>query len=83
MVGELTGAADLVERAQARAETLGALPAHVVRYTRSLLARSFDIGLDTVLFEEQLAQGVVSTSDDYAEGAAAFFEKRPPRFTGH
>ncbi len=83
MIGELTGGADLVERAQARAEALGALPAHVVRYTRSLLARSFDIGLDTVLFEEQLAQGVVSTSDDYAEGAAAFFEKRPPRFTGH
>ncbi len=83
MVGELAGGADLVERAQTRAEALGMLPAHVVRYTRSLLARSFDIGLDTVLFEEQLAQGVVSTSDDYAEGAAAFFEKRPPRFTGH
>jgi 2-(1,2-epoxy-1,2-dihydrophenyl)acetyl-CoA isomerase len=83
MIGELTGGADLVECAQARAEALAGLPAHVVRYTRSLLARSFDIGLDTVLFEEQLAQGVVSTSDDYAEGATAFFEKRPPRFTGH
>jgi 2-(1,2-epoxy-1,2-dihydrophenyl)acetyl-CoA isomerase len=56
---------------------------HVVRSTRSLLARSFDVGLETALFEEKLAQGVVSTSDDYAEGAAAFFEKRPPRFTGH
>jgi 2-(1,2-epoxy-1,2-dihydrophenyl)acetyl-CoA isomerase len=83
MIGEVTGAADLVERAQARAEALGALPPHVVRYTRSLLARSLDSGLETVLFEEQLAQGVVSTSDDYAEGVAAFFEKRPPRFTGH
>ena len=83
MVSELTDATDLVERAQARAEALAELPAHVVRYTRSLLTRSFDLGLDTVLFEEQLAQGVVSTSDDYAEGAAAFFEKRPPRFTGH
>ena len=83
MIGELASDADLVERAQSRAEALGTLPAHVVRYTRSLLARSYDIGLETVLFEEQLAQGVVSTSDDYAEGAAAFFEKRPPRFTGH
>lgn len=83
MIGELAGGADLVDRAQARAEVLAALPAHVVRYTRTLLARSFDIGLDTVLFEEQLAQGIVSTSDDYAEGAAAFFEKRPPTFTGH
>ncbi|HEY6474828.1 MAG TPA: enoyl-CoA hydratase-related protein [Acidimicrobiales bacterium] len=83
MIGELAGASDLVATAQARAEELGALPAHVVRYTRALLARSFDVGLETVLFEEQLAQGVVSTSDDYAEGAAAFFEKRPPRFTGH
>jgi 2-(1,2-epoxy-1,2-dihydrophenyl)acetyl-CoA isomerase len=83
MIGELAPASDLVATAQARAEELGALPAHVVGYTRALLARSFDIGLETVLFEEQLAQGVVSTSDDYAEGAAAFFEKRPPRFTGH
>jgi 2-(1,2-epoxy-1,2-dihydrophenyl)acetyl-CoA isomerase len=83
MIGELAEEGDLVERAQARAEALGLLPSHVVRYTRSLLTRSFDIGLETVLFEEQLAQGVVSTSNDYAEGATAFFEKRPPRFTGH
>jgi enoyl-CoA hydratase/carnithine racemase len=83
MIGELARAADLVERARARAEALGALPGHVVRSTRPLLARSFDVGLETVLFEEQLAQGVVSTSDDYGEGATAFFEKRPPRFTGH
>jgi 2-(1,2-epoxy-1,2-dihydrophenyl)acetyl-CoA isomerase len=83
MIGELAEESDLVERAQERAEALGMLPSHVVRYTRSLLTRSFDIGLETVLFEEQLAQGVVSTSNDYAEGATAFFEKRPPRFTGH
>ena len=83
MVGELASGSDLVATAQARAEALGALPAHVVRYTRALLARSFDVGLETVLFEEQLAQGVVSTSDDYTEGSAAFFEKRAPRFTGH
>ncbi|HEY1829498.1 MAG TPA: enoyl-CoA hydratase/isomerase family protein [Acidimicrobiales bacterium] len=83
MIGEVIGPAELVERAQQRAEALSALPRHVVRYTRSLLSRSFDIGWETVLFEEQLAQGVVSTSDDYAEGAAAFFERRTPRFTGH
>jgi 2-(1,2-epoxy-1,2-dihydrophenyl)acetyl-CoA isomerase len=83
MIGELAEPTDLVERAQKRAQALGMLPPHVVRYTRSLLVRSFDIGLETVLFEEQLAQGVVSTSTDYVEGATAFFERRPPRFTGH
>jgi 2-(1,2-epoxy-1,2-dihydrophenyl)acetyl-CoA isomerase len=83
MIGEVVAASDLVGRAQERADALSALPSHVVRYTRSLLSRSFDIGWETVLFEEQLAQGVVSTSDDYAEGARAFFERRPPRFTGH
>jgi 2-(1,2-epoxy-1,2-dihydrophenyl)acetyl-CoA isomerase len=83
MIGELVATSDLVGRAQQRAEVLSALPRHVVLYTRSLLSRSFDIGWETVLFEEQLAQGVVSTSDDYAEGARAFFERRSPRFTGH
>jgi enoyl-CoA hydratase/carnithine racemase len=82
MIGEVVNEAELLEVAQDRAETLAALPTHVLGYTKSLLTRSFDVGLDTVLFEERLAQGLVSTSEDYAEGAAAFFERRPARFLG-
>ena len=77
MVGEVVPDDTLVEAAHRRAEALAALPIHVVMYTQSLLARSFDIGLDTVLFEERLAQGVVSTSDDFAEGV-----ERPSSRTG-
>jgi 2-(1,2-epoxy-1,2-dihydrophenyl)acetyl-CoA isomerase len=82
MVGEVVPDDTLIESAHLRAEELAALPTHVVMYTKSLLSRSFDIGLDTVLFEERLAQGVVSTSDDYAEGVNAFLEHRPARFGG-
>ncbi len=59
LIGELVDPSDLVDRAQQRADALSALPRHVVRYTRSMLSRSFDVGWETVLFEEQLAQGVV------------------------
>jgi 2-(1,2-epoxy-1,2-dihydrophenyl)acetyl-CoA isomerase len=56
------------------------MPAATLRYTRALLLRSFDSDLDATLFEERAGQALVSTTPDYAEGAAAFRERRPPRF---
>jgi enoyl-CoA hydratase/carnithine racemase len=45
-----------------------------------MLVRSFELDLETTLFEERAGQGLVGTSADFAEGTAAFLERRPPKF---
>jgi 2-(1,2-epoxy-1,2-dihydrophenyl)acetyl-CoA isomerase len=80
MIGEVVPRGRLDETAMARAAELAALPASTLRYTRTMLLRSFDSDLEATLFEERAGQALVSTTPDYAEGAAAFRERRPPRF---
>jgi len=48
----------------------------------ALLKRALDLDLDTSLTWEALTQEMMIESADHREGLAAFFEKRPPRFTG-
>jgi enoyl-CoA hydratase/carnithine racemase len=45
-----------------------------------MLLRSFELDLESALFEERAGQALISTSPDYAEGMAAFLERRPPRY---
>ncbi|HIY87075.1 MAG TPA: enoyl-CoA hydratase/isomerase family protein, partial [Candidatus Yaniella excrementavium] len=52
--------------------------------SRQLVAAIRDerIGLWESMEQENLAQGQLCSTDDYAEGFAAFQEKRKPNFTG-
>lgn len=50
--------------------------------TKGLIDHSFETPFETHLEREQLAQQACLASDDHREAVAAFFEKRPPRFTG-
>jgi 2-(1,2-epoxy-1,2-dihydrophenyl)acetyl-CoA isomerase len=80
MIGEVVEPAELDAAARARAEQLAALPAATIQFTKSMLLRSFELDLESALFEERAGQALMSTTPDFAEGRAAFLERRPPRF---
>lgn len=68
-------AAELIE------EVLRGSPLSVVAHKR-LLQQSADADLETVFNLEKQSLGVLCTSEDAAEAAKAFVEKRDPRFKG-
>jgi 2-(1,2-epoxy-1,2-dihydrophenyl)acetyl-CoA isomerase len=82
MIGEVAPAASLSDVAGERAAQLVALPPAALGYTKAMLLRTFELDFETALFEERAGQALMSTTADYAEGVAAFRDRRPPRF-GH
>jgi 2-(1,2-epoxy-1,2-dihydrophenyl)acetyl-CoA isomerase len=71
------------EEAAAFARMLAAGPGLAFRLTKQAVARSLDNDLESQLALEARLQGEAGFSRDFAEGIAAFREKRPPRFEGH
>jgi 2-(1,2-epoxy-1,2-dihydrophenyl)acetyl-CoA isomerase len=74
--------ADLAAEAGALATELAAGPTAALGLTKQLIGRSLESSLDDQLDEEARLQAIAAAGDDFAEGVAAFLEKRPPRFTG-
>jgi 2-(1,2-epoxy-1,2-dihydrophenyl)acetyl-CoA isomerase len=68
--------------AAALAARLAQGPALAYRLTKRAVRESLDNGLDAQLDLEAALQREAGFSDDFAEGVAAFREKRPPRFSG-
>jgi 2-(1,2-epoxy-1,2-dihydrophenyl)acetyl-CoA isomerase len=81
-VFEVVEPGKLMERAGAIAAEFASLPTRAIGMTKRLLDHAATSTLDQQLELEAQLQAAAAGSDDFAEGVAAFLEKRDPRFTG-
>lgn len=82
LVNEVVAAHELDARALALARLLASRSATAQAAIKRLVHQGMELPLAAALQLERAALPEILGSDDYAEGLAAFAEKRTPRFTG-
>jgi len=82
LVTQVVGAGELHEAATATAEDLAGGAPLAQRFIKVALDRSSSMTFEQALAFEEQAQATLLGSADLFEGAAAFFQKRPPEFEG-
>jgi 2-(1,2-epoxy-1,2-dihydrophenyl)acetyl-CoA isomerase len=82
LVNRVVPAAALESEAVALVERLAAGPTLAYGRTKALLRAAFEQPFAAQLDAEHAAFRAGTTTADFAEGTAAFLEKRPPRFMG-
>lgn len=80
MVWQVVDDAELMTRAQALADKLAAMPSKALVATRQALDASQALTLSDALTLEAHMQGELGRAHDFAEGVAAFQQKRPAVF---
>jgi 2-(1,2-epoxy-1,2-dihydrophenyl)acetyl-CoA isomerase len=82
LVSEVVEADVLPGRSAELAATYAAAPTRGIGLTKRLFEHAFAASLDDQLALEAALQQEATGTEDFAEGVAAFLEKRPPRFSG-
>ena len=82
LVSEVVPSAELMSAARAMAGRVIGLGPLAIRLAKQALNASANMPLQAGLAFESMIQAVTYESKDKLEGASAFLEKRPPRFTG-
>lgn len=80
LVNRVVAGDELLPQAEKLAARLAAGPAEALAGTKRLLNAAFETSLTEQLHAEQRAFAACGVNPDFAEGLAAFFEKRPARF---
>lgn len=82
MIYQVSEPVALMEAAMNTAKSLAAMPTRGLGLTKRALNASIGMCLDTQLDTEEELQRLAGQTRDFAEGVAAFKEKRKPVFTG-
>ncbi len=82
LVDEVTAAGGALDRALEFADELAAKAPLALGLAKLVINACVNADLATGRNLERLGQSVLKTSEDHAEGARAFVEKRPPEFKG-
>jgi len=82
MVYKVIDDANFASECFAVAENLAQMPTKGLFFTKLALTHSMDRSLEEQLREEEILQQKAGATADYAEGIAAFLEKRKPVFKG-
>jgi 2-(1,2-epoxy-1,2-dihydrophenyl)acetyl-CoA isomerase len=82
LVNHVVPAADLERETHVLARRIADGPPRALAAAKALLDRAWSLDLESALHWEALTQGAMIAAADHREGLRAFFEKRPPRFTG-
>ena len=80
MIWRCVADAELKDSTLALAQRLALMPARALAATRRLLDDAVAMDFDDALSQEARVQGEMSQAGDFAEGVAAFLQKRPPVF---
>ena len=82
LVNRVVPAAELETTVRALAAKIAAGPPLALRLDKQMLNRAASTDLASALEAEAFSQGLAIASEDHQEGVSAFFDKRPPKFTG-
>lgn len=82
LINRVVADESLEEETRKFAERLAQAPTRAVAITKRLMVQSFARDLPSALEAEAQGQSAAGKTQDFLEGVSAFFQKRPPRFTG-